>query len=673
MSGILAALAGIKTAIATAVDEYFNRVTLLLNTSSTNGAQNNTFLDSSTNNFTITRNGNTTQGTFTPFSQTGWSNYFNGSSDYLTTNSSTALNLSTNDFTVECFVNVTTASNQIVIAGVNAAAGTGSWQLQLNYSSAQVRFFCKYGGGNALDATFGSGNIPANTWNHIAVTRSGANLRVFLNGTQIGTTNTTLGTSSIDAAGANYKIGQTVDAYPGWYLSGYLSNIRVVIGTALYTSNFTPNTTPLTAVTNTALLTCQSNRFIDNSTNALTLTPTGTPSVQAFSPFLPTAAYDTAVVGGSGYFDGTGDYLTAPNNAAFDFNSGNFTIEFWVYSNGDNEYMPVEKTINGAYGSWYIQVTSGSLKWNCSSTGSSNDMFNSVNVGTVPTYAWTHIAIVRNGTTFTGYINGVGTALGTSSSAIYNSSYGITVGAHNGTSSYDLNGHIAGLRLIKGTAAYTSNFTPPTAPPTAITNTSLLLNFTNAGIYDSAAKNDLETVGNAQVSTTQAKWGTTSMYFDGTGDTLNSSPSQVLSLGSGNWTIECWVRLNATGTETNIGQSKNYYTAGFNGNFVFRVGTSNLWRSFDGQSNQATIDGSFSWSTGVWYHVAWVRNSGTVTVYRDGTSLGSVADSKTLSDSANGIIIGSSLNAYIDDLRITVGLARYTANFTAPTAAFPLQ
>ena len=673
MSGILAALAGIKTAIATAVDEYFNRVTLLLNTSSTNGAQNNTFLDSSTNNFTITRNGNTTQGTFTPFSQTGWSNYFNGSSDYLTTNSSTALNLSTNDFTVECFVNVTTASNQIVIAGVNAAAGTGSWQLQLNYSSAQVRFFCKYGGGNALDATFGTGNIPANAWNHIAVTRSGANLRVFLNGTQIGTTNTTLGTSSIDAAGANYKIGQTVDAYPGWYLSGYLSNIRVVIGTALYTSNFTPNTTPLTAVTNTALLTCQSNRFIDNSTNALTLTPTGTPSVQAFSPFLPTAAYDTAVVGGSGYFDGTGDYLTAPNNAAFDFNSGNFTIEFWVYSNGDNEYMPVEKTINGAYGSWYIQVTSGSLKWNCSSTGSSNDMFNSVNVGTVPTYAWTHIAIVRNGTTFTGYINGVGTALGTSSSAIYNSSYGITVGAHNGTSSYDLNGHIAGLRLIKGTAAYTSNFTPPTAPPTAITNTSLLLNFTNAGIYDSAAKNDLETVGNAQVSTTQAKWGTTSMYFDGTGDTLNSSPSQVLSLGSGNWTIECWVRLNATGTETNIGQSKNYYTAGFNGNFVFRVGTSNLWRSFDGQSNQATIDGSFSWSTGVWYHVAWVRNSGTVTVYRDGTSLGSVADSKTLSDSANGIIIGSSLNAYIDDLRITVGLARYTANFTAPTAAFPLQ
>ena len=48
-------------------------------------------------------------------------------------------------------------------------------------------------------------------------------------------------------------------------------------------------------------------------------------------------------------------------------------------------------------------------------------------------------------------------------------------------------------------------------------NVKYIGNFTNAGIFDSAAKNDLETVGNAQVSTTQAKWGTTSMAFDGTG------------------------------------------------------------------------------------------------------------------------------------------------------------
>ena len=70
MTGILNLLAGsISSAIK---DGYFNLTTLLLSGNGTNGAQNNTFLDSSSNNFTITRNGNTTQGTFTPFSQTGW-------------------------------------------------------------------------------------------------------------------------------------------------------------------------------------------------------------------------------------------------------------------------------------------------------------------------------------------------------------------------------------------------------------------------------------------------------------------------------------------------------------------------------------------------------------------------------------------------------------------------
>ena len=63
-----------------AVSSFFNLVTLLLNTTSTNGAQNNTFLDTSSIGNTVTRNGTPTQGTFTPFSQTGWSNFFNGTS-----------------------------------------------------------------------------------------------------------------------------------------------------------------------------------------------------------------------------------------------------------------------------------------------------------------------------------------------------------------------------------------------------------------------------------------------------------------------------------------------------------------------------------------------------------------------------------------------------------------
>ena len=81
MSGIMNMLVAAKTVIAATTDEFFNRVALLLNTSSTDGAHNNTFLDSSSNGYSITRSPSTgpnapTQGTFTPFSQTGWSNYF---------------------------------------------------------------------------------------------------------------------------------------------------------------------------------------------------------------------------------------------------------------------------------------------------------------------------------------------------------------------------------------------------------------------------------------------------------------------------------------------------------------------------------------------------------------------------------------------------------------------
>jgi hypothetical protein len=91
-------------------------------------------------------------------------------------------------------------------------------------------------------------------------------------------------TSAAFYAGAG-KVGSTVPYNP---LTGYISNLRVVAGTALYTSAFTPSTTPLTAVSGTSLLTCQSNRFIDNSSNAFTITRNGDVSVQRFSPFAPT-------------------------------------------------------------------------------------------------------------------------------------------------------------------------------------------------------------------------------------------------------------------------------------------------------------------------------------------------------------------------------------------------
>ncbi len=132
-----------RSAIAAAVDAYFNRVTLLLPGNGTNGAQNNTFLDSSTNNFTITRNGNTTQGTFSPFSQTGWSNYFSGG--YFTVPASSAFSFP-GDFTVECWINAPSlsTSNSLWIMDVG-----GSSYLAFNLSTTAVDVYL-----NALGVSF---------------------------------------------------------------------------------------------------------------------------------------------------------------------------------------------------------------------------------------------------------------------------------------------------------------------------------------------------------------------------------------------------------------------------------------------------------------------------------------------------------------------------------------
>ena len=118
-------------------DVYFNLVTLLLNTTSTNGAQNNTFIDDSVNNFTITRNGDATQGSFTPFSQTGWSGIFNTSTTYLTVTDTANLRFGSGNFTIEAFVFRSVTGTTQTIASKGASTPTG-WVFQISSTDKLV-------------------------------------------------------------------------------------------------------------------------------------------------------------------------------------------------------------------------------------------------------------------------------------------------------------------------------------------------------------------------------------------------------------------------------------------------------------------------------------------------------------------------------------------------------
>lgn len=650
-------------AVAIPADTNFASNVLLTKTNTVNASTNTTFLDSSTNNFTITRNGTPTQGSVNPYWPNGqWSNYFDGSGDYLITPTVGSI---TGNFTVEMwyYPEVPTNTWYPYLFGSNnpysSSGGIGGYYDTQTGVADATSFYLNVASGNILVGTFG--NLK-NKWNHIALCRSGSTISGFLNGSLLGTTIT----NSSTIATTTFYIGGLDDggSFDNHAIKGYISNFRLVKGTAVYTSSFTPPTTPLTAITNTSLLTCQSNRFLDNSTNAFAITASGPPKVQAFQPFPPNASYITAAYGASGYFNGSTDYLSLADNAALQLSTGDFTIEGWFYISGatSTAYNLISKGTSST--GWSLNTTTGAriqFSYTASNlTGATTTL--------VPS-AWYHIAVVRSGSA-TGnlkiYLNGVQEIA--SAGAVtdnFNQTDLMYISASR-TATLPLNGYSSNVRVVKGTAVYTATFTPPTTPLTAIANTSLLANFTNAGIYDSTAQNDAITTGTAQVSTTQFKWSPTSMKFNGTSDYLTTPSNPALALRTGDFTVEFWMYPTAAQTgdivDTRVsGDSANSWCVQLDSTNIHFTGVGSNYLSYP-------------YTINTWTHVAYTRVSGSVSVYINGTKYGS---SVTLTNDFTGTVyrIGATFNnfyyaGYIQDLRVTKGLARYTANFTAPTTTF---
>jgi hypothetical protein len=285
--------------------------------------------------------------------------------------------------------------------------------------------------------------------------------------------------------------------------------------------------------------------------------------------------------------------------------------------------------------------------------------------GVLSANTWTHVAVTRSGSTFRLFINGTEVAT-------YSNAGSVNSGPLNIGSSYA--GYISDSRTVKGSAVYTSNFTPPTAPLTAITNTSLLLNFTNAGIFDSAMMNDLETAGNAQVSTSIVKYGTGSMAFDGTGDYLLAPSTPNFAFNAGEFTVEMWLYPTASFGSGGV----NIVGVNSSGGGLFVGGTNKIAWNLFGTGDLVAFSNFTSSYNNVWTHVAYTRSGSTGRLFINGVLQATGTDSTNYTVTSN-FAIGAAYNGnqpytgYIDDLRVTKGVARYISNFTPPPARMPQQ
>jgi hypothetical protein len=185
--------------------------------------------------------------------------------------------------------------------------------------------------------------------------------------------------------------------------------------------------------------------------------------------------------------------------------------------------------------------------------------------------------------------------------------------------------------------------------------------------------------GNAQISTSQSKFGGASGLFDGTGDYITAASNALFGFGTGDFTIEAWVRLstlsdgclfdNRTESNEGIGLYSAYLDAG-----LYRPSIADNTAIIGVISNYAQ-NPSITISSATWTHVAVSRKSGTVRLFVGGALSQTITDTRTYA-SASTAFIGTNylatqgVNGNIDELRVVKGFAVYTAAFTPPAQPF---
>jgi hypothetical protein len=629
-----------------------SRYTTLLATA-TGTSDNNNITDTSTNNHTITVSGDTHAGTFSPYRSRGYSTYFEDTAaNVLYASPSSDFAFGTGAFTISVWVKLlhqwlgtifdtNDGSNPGVMMSVNNTTFytySNTWLSSTSTSSQDV-------------------------WQHFCWTRDGSgNNKVFVNGTQA-----TTFTDSTNYTSQNFKMGEEQNGTND--LKAYIKDLHIVKGYA-YEPDSTYADSAAEPTTGTVFLGCGLPYHGDKSSSPKTLTIANSGiSIVNDTPH-DYNEYSAADNGGSVYFDGTGDYIE--HQGTFTLPAGtnaNWTIECWVnldQVNLNQGILRVSSTAAaGNNDDIYFSEQSGYINVACKAGGINSATSNY----TMSANIWHHIAMVKNNGTVYLYNNGVYCG-SISDSNDYSGSYYIYGGLYYSTS-YCFAGYLTDFR-ISNAAVYTSgtsNFTPPTAPLSS-SGAALHIKGTDASIIDKSQSSNLKLVGTTTGSTTQVKFADTkSIYSDGTAGNHLSIPADD-SIFSKDYTIEFWMYPTQ---DTNISMP---FSKGVGLQFYHQSG--NIAAALSWNNSSYSYNGNFgSITTNAWSHISLVRDSSASTYkfYINGTLEDTLSSASNIDTGSSDWIIGAFLTSgnyafegYIQDVRVTEGLTRYTANFTPPTA-----
>jgi hypothetical protein len=208
-----------------------------------------------------------------------YSTSFDGNADYLQVSNNSAFLFGAGDFTLECWLfsnNISAGEQALMNIWDDYSTVPQAWDFRVN-GNGKVSFQIDVATADTV-IFISTATLLISQWYHIAVTRSGNTFRLFINGT-LDSTTTNSGTISSGTGPlciGGYFGSAAADKESA---NGYLSNVRIVKGTAVYTSAFTPSILPLDTIPNMSLLACRSATTVDNSTNNFTITTVGSPTV----------------------------------------------------------------------------------------------------------------------------------------------------------------------------------------------------------------------------------------------------------------------------------------------------------------------------------------------------------------------------------------------------------